>query len=180
VRRPDPESEEGSRGRAFRNPKTYASLDEAIAHFHLVPPQPCDNRYIVDHIARHSVREMPVDGGGTGWTWKFDRKIFERFLREEQGDYLARVKTRIAVLHGQFSAIVTPDVTDYMAELLGRNAPFVEIPQAHHHLLLDQPLAFIAAARALLADWEHSLPSRVPRGAPDENLDEDADQDSGR
>ena len=30
VRRPDPESEEGSRGRAFRNPKTYASLDDAI------------------------------------------------------------------------------------------------------------------------------------------------------
>jgi pimeloyl-ACP methyl ester carboxylesterase len=42
--------------------------------------------------------------------------------------------------------------------LLRRNAPVVEIPAAHHHLILDQPLAFVAALRALLADWEHSLP----------------------
>jgi hypothetical protein len=27
-----------------------------------------------------------------------------------------------------------------------------------HHLLLDQPLAFVAAVRALPADWEHSVP----------------------
>ena len=45
--------------------------------------------------------------------------------------------------------------------LLDRNAPVIEIPQAHHHLILDQPLAFIAALRAVLADWEHSLPRRA-------------------
>jgi pimeloyl-ACP methyl ester carboxylesterase len=156
VRRPDPESEEGARGRAFRNPKTYPSLEEAMAHFHLVPPQPCDNAYIVEHIARHSIRATD-----DGWTWKFDRNVFQRVEHGERSEYLRDVRTRIAVLHGQFSAIVTPDVTDYMEELLGRNAPFVEIPQAHHHLMLDQPLAFVAAVRALLADWEHSLPSRA-------------------
>ena len=43
VRRPDPESEEGERGRMFRNPKVYADLETAVAHFHLAPPQPCDN-----------------------------------------------------------------------------------------------------------------------------------------
>jgi pimeloyl-ACP methyl ester carboxylesterase len=65
------------------------------------------------------------------------------------------------VLHGQFSAIVTADVIDHMNELLGRKAPFVEIPQAHHHVPLDQPLALIVALRALLADWEHSVPART-------------------
>ena len=29
---------------------------------------------------------------------------------------------------------------------------------AHHHLILDQPLAFVAAVRAVLADWDHSVP----------------------
>jgi pimeloyl-ACP methyl ester carboxylesterase len=162
VRRPDPESEEGSRGRAFRNPKTYATPEEAIEHFHLVPPQPCENPYIVDHIARTSIKHTD-----DGWTWKFDRRVFQRFMRQERSEYLAKVSSRVAVLHGQFSAIVTPDVTEYMADLLGRNAPFVEIPQAHHHLMLDQPLAFIAAVRALLADWEHSSPAR-PVATPDE------------
>jgi pimeloyl-ACP methyl ester carboxylesterase len=63
-------------------------------------------------------------------------------------------------MRGEFSAIVPPETSQYMVELLNRNAPLVEIPQAHHHLILDQPLAFIAALRALLADWEHSVPRR--------------------
>jgi hypothetical protein len=33
----------------------------------------------------------------------------------------------------------------------------VEIPQAYHHIPLDQPLALIAAIRAILADWRHSV-----------------------
>jgi pimeloyl-ACP methyl ester carboxylesterase len=73
----------------------------------------------------------------------------------------------VAVLHGELSEIVDDDVTDYMAERLGRTAPFVEIPQAHHHLILDQALPFVAAVRALLADWAHSVPRRVPGMADD-------------
>ena len=65
-------------------------------------------------------------------------------------------------MRGEFSAIVPPETGEYMYELLNRNSPLVEIPQAHHHLMLDQPLAFIAALRALLADWEHSVPRRRP------------------
>jgi pimeloyl-ACP methyl ester carboxylesterase len=64
----------------------------------------------------------------------------------------------VALMRGEFSVIVPPETGEYMYELLNRNAPLVEIPQAHHHLILDQPLAFIAALRALLADWEHSVP----------------------
>ena len=44
-----------------------------------------------------------------------------------------------------------------------RAAPVVEIPQARHHIMLDQPLALVAALRALLADWEHSTANRRPR-----------------
>jgi pimeloyl-ACP methyl ester carboxylesterase len=38
--------------------------------------------------------------------------------------------------------------------------PFVAIPEADHHLFLDQPLPFVAALRALLAEWRHSRPNR--------------------
>jgi len=161
VRRADPETHEAERGRAFSNPKTYPTLQEAVRHFHLVPPQPCENDYVIDHIASHSLRQVE-----TGWTWKFDREVFQRFSQKGTDEYLAAIGGRVAVLHGQFSAIVTPDVIDYMNDLLGRAAPFVEIPQAHHHLLLDQPLAFIAAVRALLADWAHSVPSGAAPSPP--------------
>jgi pimeloyl-ACP methyl ester carboxylesterase len=160
VRAPDPESEEGRGGRMFRQPKTYPDLATAVGHFHLVPPQPSPPPHVVDVVARHSLRETP-----DGWTWKFDPSIFAKREERAPGDYgreLAEVRCRVAVLHGELSSIVDEQVTDYMADRLGRTAPFVEIPQAHHHLILDQPLAFLAAVRALLADWEHSHPRRIP------------------
>src|SRR3990167_8838509 len=43
VQKPDPESQEGRHGRAFRNPKVYPTLEEAVTHFHLIPFQPCEN-----------------------------------------------------------------------------------------------------------------------------------------
>lgn len=155
VRRPDPESDEAARGRSFSNPKTYPTLEQALGHFHLVPPQPCENAFAVEHIARHSLHET-VDG----WTWKFDRHVFDRAATHSLEAYLAMVETRISLLYGQHSAIVTPDVIDYMSSLLGEQVPIVEIPDAHHHVPLDQPLALVTALRALLADWEHSIPTQ--------------------
>ncbi len=155
VRKPDPETQEGTRGKAFRNPKVYPSEEEALAHFRLVPSQPCDNDFIVDHIARHSLRETDH-----GFTWKFDKRVFPSTAPLPMSDYLKQVPCRIALMRGEWSVVVLPETAEYMYELLERNAPLVEIPQAHHHLFLDQPLAFIAALRTLLADWEHSIPRR--------------------
>ncbi len=154
VRRPDPEAEEGARGRAFRNPKVYPDLETALAHFRLVPSHPVENQYIMDHIARTSLTQK--EGG---WTWKFDPMVFHRFTPRPAHEILPEVRCRIALFRGEYG-LVTPDIGDYMYELLGRNAPVVEIPQAHHHMMLDQPLALIAGLRALLADWEHSVPRK--------------------
>ena len=68
------------------------------------------------------------------------------------------MQCRVALFTGEKSAIVPPDVADYMYELMGKVSPVIEIPEAHHHLMLDQPLAFIAALRTLLGDWNHSTP----------------------
>ena len=158
VRRPDPESEEGASGRAFRTPGTYPTRDEALRHFRLIPTQPVAHDYIIDHIAGHSLHETDV-----GWTWKFDPHLFDHALvplREQ----LTSVKCRVALLRGELSAVVPPDTADYMYDLMDRNAPVVSIPQAYHHLILDQPLAFVAALHTLLADWEHSIPRKLRSG----------------
>lgn len=153
VRRPDPESDSGRRGTEFRNPKVYPDRATAKQHFRLVPAQPCDNAFILDYIAEHSLREVE-----SGVTWKFDPKVFKRSSTDLMSDYLSSVRCRIALIRGEQSRVVPPETRDYMVELLHRNAPLVEIPEAHHHLILDQPIAFIAALRALLSDWEHSVP----------------------
>lgn len=153
VRRPDPESDSGRRGTDFRNPKVYADRTTAKQHFRLVPAQPCENDFILDYIAEHSLRDVPQ-----GVTWKFDPNVFVNISTDVMSDHLASVRCRIALMRGERSLVVPPETSDYMVELLRRNAPLVEIPEAHHHLILDQPLAFIAAVRALLSDWEHSVP----------------------
>jgi len=154
VRRPDPESEQAARGQAFVSPGSYPDLETALSRFRLIPPQPCENGYIVDFIARKSLHET-LDG----WTWKFDPRIFDQAYRP-LGERLQAIKTRVALFRGEFSVIVPPDIAEHMYDLMGRNAPVVSIPEAHHHLILDQPLAFVAALRTLLADWEHSIPRR--------------------
>lgn len=154
VRRPDPESEEGTRGGAFKAPGTYPDLDTALDHFHLIPPQPEPERWILDHVARNSLRET-----AQGWTWKFDPHIFTHSL-VAMNEQLASVRCRVAVLRGEHSVVVPNDTAAYMYELMGRVSPVVTIPEAHHHLILDQPLPFVAALRTLLADWEHSVPYR--------------------
>ena len=163
VRRPDPESEEGVRGRAFRSPGTYPDLGTALGHFRLVPPQPCDNGYILDFIGRNSLRETAA-----GWTWKFDPNLFAQALVSMRDD-LPNVNCRVALMRGERSVVVPDDVAEYMYDLMGRSAPVVSIPEAHHHLILDQPLAFVASLRTLLADWDHSVPHhRRLDDAPDQ------------
>jgi len=75
---------------------------------------------------------------------------------------LRDTKCRIAIFRGENSILMPPAIGEFMFNLLGRSAPVVEIPQAQHHMMLDQPLALVAALRAILADWEHSDPSRSP------------------
>ncbi|MEX0902733.1 MAG: alpha/beta hydrolase [Pseudohongiellaceae bacterium] len=152
VRKPDPESQAGQSGRIFGELKTYPDVETALSRFRLIPAQPCENRYIVDYVARHSLRS--VTGG---YSWKFDPHVFVLVQREDMEEHLSRVRCRIALMRGEHSVVVPPETGEYMHQLLHRNAPLVEIPDAHHHLTLDQPLAFIAALRALLADWTHSL-----------------------
>ncbi|MEN8039877.1 MAG: alpha/beta hydrolase [Actinomycetota bacterium] len=151
VREPSPEAKESRSGHAFKQPGVYASREEAASHFALVPRQPCDNDFIVDYIAHKSIHATDA-----GWTWKFDPMIFAGTLVALR-DQLASVQCRVALFTGEWSVVVPKDTAAYMYELMGRVSPVIEIPQAHHHLTLDQPLAFVAALRTLLADWHHSI-----------------------
>jgi len=58
--------------------------------------------------------------------------------------------------------MVSTEMSDVMYDRLGRVAPVIEIPAAGHHVMLDQPIALVAAIRTLLSDWDHSLPATGP------------------
>ena len=154
-----PGQHDGGPPRDTRPTRVYPTLAKALSRFRLAPPQDCDNLFIVDYVARHSLRE--VEGG---WTWKFDPGVWRRFTLGDLSERLKAMECRIGIFYGQSSAIFPAKVGAYMFGLLGHAVPVVEIPEAQHHVMLDQPLAFISALRALLSDWDHSSPARR-RGA---------------
>jgi pimeloyl-ACP methyl ester carboxylesterase len=140
-----------------RTTRTYPTIEAAVARFRTVPPQDHYLDYVIDFVARHSLKQ--AEGG---WQWKFDRGIFEQFGRGVRGlavPYLSQVDCRLALLRSEYG-LVTPEIGAFMYERLGRVTPVIEIPEAGHHAMLDQPLILLTALRTLLADWDHSEPHR--------------------
>ena len=158
ITEPDPEVASFQLKEAFGRPRTYESVEDALLRFRTIPPQERYLDFVLRHVALHSLR--PVPGG---WQWKFDRRIFEQFGDSIRGialPYLHRVRCRYALLRSE-NGLVTSDIGRSMYEILGRVATVVEIPEAGHHAMLDQPLILLTALRTLLADWDHSEPHRA-------------------
>jgi len=138
--------------RDWANKRVYPDFKTALARFRLMPPQACANDYLVEHIGRHSLARTEE-----GWTWKFDPDAMGlRRFGEPFHEFLQAVSCRAALIYGQRSELVSRKTADYMASLMGPQAPIIEIPDAAHHLTLDQPLAFVAALNTLLEVWQKS------------------------
>ncbi len=129
----------------------YATLAEALARFRFEPTQPCEHLYIADHIARGSLVQ-----DAEGWRWRFDPHQWRRMSFGRPANDLAGARAPLVLVRGVHSALVTPDVYAYQRTLAPAGTPAIEIPGAWHHVMIDQPLAFVAALRALLALWPRS------------------------
>ncbi|WP_168074620.1 alpha/beta hydrolase [Caulobacter sp. SSI4214] len=128
--------------------RVYPTLEEALARFRLAPPQPCENLYIADFIARRSLKE--VEGG---WTWKFDPELWHNFRMPDLGLLLPEIACPAALMWGERSNLMHAETLDYMVEQMPAHVRRLAIPDADHHVMIDQPLAFVAGLRGLLAGW---------------------------
>jgi pimeloyl-ACP methyl ester carboxylesterase len=85
-----------------------------------------------------------------GWTWKFDPDFFgNRLLLRDLLPELTAPVTLFRCEHG----LVDPAMAAEMAGLVPDRLPVVELPDAGHHPMLDQPLSLVTALRTLLAVW---------------------------
>lgn len=129
--------------------KTYPDRETALMRFRLQPPQPCDNEYIVQYIARNSL--MSVDGGG--WAWKFDEDLMTTLKDgERQPEEYANLQLKLGLIYGDDSELFSQNTLAYMRELIPQDFPAVGIENGQHHVFLDQPLAFIDALRSMSRD----------------------------
>src|SRR4029077_3551962 len=93
-----PDRPHGRPHREIRPHRVYATLTDALARFRLAPEQPCENDYILDFIARRSLRE--VEGGGSG---EFDPQNWSSFSIGDTAERLRSTKCRIGIFRGESS-----------------------------------------------------------------------------
>jgi pimeloyl-ACP methyl ester carboxylesterase len=132
----------------------YRTKNEILERFTAVPSQEVILPYIRQHIAAESVRKT-----AGGWTWKFDPAIFGGQLldptpadEEMLEDLLAEMPCRIGYLRCE-AGLVAPAMGERIRSTLQLRGPFVELAEAGHHPMLDQPLPLVATLRSLLEFW---------------------------
>ena len=59
----------------------------------------------------------------------------------------------MALIRGANSQLMHDVDAEYLMSLIAPGSPHIVIPEAEHHVMIDQPLAFVAALRALLTAW---------------------------
>lgn len=133
--------------------KRYTSYEAARARYILSPPQPVGQPFLLEYMAYHSLRRE-----GEDWSWKFSPEVFRRNSDPDEwlaiGQRLVQAPGRKAIVHGSKSQLFTRDSVEYVRELGGHNIVMIAVPEARHHLMLDQPLAFVTALRSILSIWE--------------------------
>lgn len=133
--------------------KMYEDRQSILSRFRLLPRQPCENQYLLDFIAEHSILETK-----DGWRWKFDDNVFTNMDISDRSEDFGALQSRLSVVYGEHSKIMPPEMVDYMKNAVGHAVPFTEVPHAYHHLILDQPLTCISVLRAILEEWRYSNP----------------------
>jgi pimeloyl-ACP methyl ester carboxylesterase len=145
VRGAAPESAARLRRRATAGLRTYPTLARIVLRFRPLPEDTDVPRWLSEYLAQRSVRAVH-----DGYRWQFDPKIFG--AAGLTPDEVNRTACPVALLRGQWG-FLTPGLSEQLAARTGPGTLQLTIPQAGHHIMLDQPLALTAVLDTLAASW---------------------------
>lgn len=133
------------RGQVVGPRRSYASREEILRRFRLLPPQPCPP-WALRHMAHHSVVEGPE-----GWVWRFDPALPARVLGYETWEAWQALQVPAEFVVCEHSQVAQSTARlRALAAARGRQGSWVEVADAHHHAMLDQPIALREALLHLL------------------------------
>lgn len=116
----------------------FASLEDALARFRLLPGQPAEP-FILDWFGRQGLKRASSPTGG-GYAWSFDPEFFVKFEPFEDGPDLARARCPLVFVRGERSGVCTPQVEGRQRQAAPTGTLFLTLADASHHLMADQPL----------------------------------------
>ena len=126
----------------------YEDEASAIESFRLIPPQPCRNEFLLNHIAINSYKQTEE-----GWLLKSDRKMMKTYQSKDLTETLMAIQCPIYIVYGLMSQIFTQEILDYTV-YVGNIPPerVIGVPGTMHHLFVDDPLSVIEELKKLLGD----------------------------
>jgi pimeloyl-ACP methyl ester carboxylesterase len=131
--------------RGLRTPRLHPTAEAAAATFRLLPRETTAEPALLAHMAAQAV--APRNGG---WGWRFDPQTHGERRPVDAWPLLPRVIAPTLVVRGGLSAVLTDEMAARLQTTIPR-ATLVTIPDAYHHLTLDQPAAFNRALADFLA-----------------------------
>jgi pimeloyl-ACP methyl ester carboxylesterase len=125
--------------------RTYRSREDAVERFQFLPESSHAAETLRRYVAEHSVREE--DSGRFGY--KFDPRWFG--LPSRPRPDLSQVACPTLLVRGGESALLSTDAArEFIAQIAkGR---LVEIAEAGHHVLIDQPAALLEHLQRFLEE----------------------------
>ncbi|WP_120717493.1 alpha/beta fold hydrolase [Tsuneonella amylolytica] len=127
----------------------YPTLADGLHRFRFLPEQESGRPELIDHIARGALEELPATADQpAGWSWRFDPRFWSKFDRGDLAEGLvARARAPIGIIYGAHSAIMTPDRVAEMKAAIPDLRFATALPDAAHHVMVDDPLGLIDAIR---------------------------------
>ena len=138
-------------GPSLRRPhRVYETLDAIVERFAFAPPQPCQHAVLKEYIAVHSAKQA-----ASGWQWKFDPWVYSPKEEGHNDWWVTHTRDLVdtplpkAIIYGERSEFTGADTVAAVSRCTDTIVGTVGIPEAHHHLMVDQPAAFTAAIRTM-------------------------------
>jgi len=123
----------------------YRSEEDAIRRFRLLPVRTTADPRLLAHVAARGIRQRS-DGS---WVLKFDREALSHNDPQDLSPSLHRLCCPLLFVRGAHSTLL-PHAALAALQAAAPHAEVVEIPDAYHHVMLDNPEAFARHVRAFL------------------------------
>jgi len=125
------------RRRGERTLRPYPTREAAAQSFRLVPRETNADPALLAHIGAAGV----VERAGT-WVYRFDPASNAERRPVDAWALLDRITAPTLIARGELSPVLPRDMADKLRAAI-RGASLVEIPASYHHLVLDNPAAFV-------------------------------------
>ena len=131
--------------KAEREQPYYPDREALLARFRLSPPGRWPEPSVLQYIAGHSLARHQE-----GWSWKFDCRMAASLNHDATA---ARLSSQVPMdfIYAELSERVLPEHASQLRSLLPTCGKPIQIPLSHHHVMVEQPIALVAALRGLLA-----------------------------